>query len=88
MHFAATAGSRLGAEAVADLACSGIFNLRHYQGLADELGGRSQFFSSMAGASEALVPGVFEDGAPVATGAPLGAIGDRVNGGSLAGRTK
>jgi GT2 family glycosyltransferase len=68
LHFAARAGNRVGAEALTDLPCSGMFNLRHYQGIADELGGRAQFFASMARAAEAPVPGVFEDGV---NGAPL-----------------
>ncbi len=42
--FIATAGNRLGLERVARHAYSGIFNLLHYQGVADELGGRRQFF--------------------------------------------
>jgi glycosyltransferase involved in cell wall biosynthesis len=63
MYFAARAGSRLGGEALADLACSGMFNLRHYQGIADELGGRTHFFAAMARAAERPVPGVFEDAA-------------------------
>jgi GT2 family glycosyltransferase len=32
--------------AIARMAYSGIFNLRHYQGIADELGGRKAFFSA------------------------------------------
>lgn len=71
MHFAARAGGRLGSAALADLACSGIFNLRHYQGIADELGGRTHFFSTMAGAAEAPVPGVLEDDGPLANGASM-----------------
>jgi hypothetical protein len=30
------------------LAYSGIFNLRHYQGIADEMGGRTPFFTAIA----------------------------------------
>jgi GT2 family glycosyltransferase len=33
-------------------AYSGIFNLRHYQGIADELGGRQAFFDAMAAARQ------------------------------------
>ena len=29
------------------LACSGIFNLRYFQGIADQLGGRNKFFASL-----------------------------------------
>jgi glycosyltransferase involved in cell wall biosynthesis len=68
MRLAAHTGGRLGSERAADLACSGIFNLRHYQGIADELGGRAAFFSNMgaaagARAAAAPAPGVFEDDA-------------------------
>ncbi|MEZ4681173.1 MAG: hypothetical protein R2932_43865 [Caldilineaceae bacterium] len=41
-------GSRLGLEWVPQRAYSGIFNLRHYQGVTDELGGRQQFFNLVA----------------------------------------
>jgi GT2 family glycosyltransferase len=37
-------GDRLGAEAQARHCFSGIFNLRHYQGIADELGGAASFW--------------------------------------------
>lgn len=33
-------------DAITRMAYSGIFNLRHYQGIADELGGRKAFFSA------------------------------------------
>jgi glycosyltransferase involved in cell wall biosynthesis len=36
-------------QSVSKWACSGIFNLRYFQGLADELGGRDQFFSGVKG---------------------------------------
>ncbi len=39
LALAARAGDRLGREAVPRHAYSGIFNLRYYQGMADELGG-------------------------------------------------
>jgi glycosyltransferase involved in cell wall biosynthesis len=68
MHFAARAATRLGSDRLAGLAYSGIFNLRHYQGVADELGGRARFFSSMTRAAEAPVPGVFQDDAASANG--------------------
>jgi glycosyltransferase involved in cell wall biosynthesis len=38
-----------GQERVAGMAYSGIFNLRHYQGIADELGGRDLFYAGVAG---------------------------------------
>lgn len=79
LRVAAHAGSRLGSETVADLACSGIFNLQHYRGIADELGGRRAFFEMMARAAEAPVPGVLEDGAASANAAAL------VNSSSMAG---
>lgn len=74
MRFAALAGSRLGCHVVADLACSGTFNLRYYEGIADELGGRTPFFSAMAaptGSRAAEAPGVFEKSADVVNEAPL-----------------
>lgn len=40
----AEVGSKLGLEWIPQRAYSGIFNLRHYQGVTDELGGRRQFF--------------------------------------------
>jgi glycosyltransferase involved in cell wall biosynthesis len=83
MRMAALAGSRLGSEAIADLACSGMFNLRHYQGIADELGGRRQFFETMARAAEAPVPGVFEGGAPLPEDAPALAGGSQTGRGTL-----
>lgn len=42
---------------LARIAYSGIFNLRHYQGVADELGGRAKFFACVAGARPTQVPG-------------------------------
>ena len=82
LQLAARTGNRLGGTSVADLACSASFNLRHYQGIADELGGRAQFFASMARAAEAPVPGVLEDGAAVTSTAPL------VDTGTVIGQTK
>jgi GT2 family glycosyltransferase len=46
-------GDRFSLARVTRLSCSGIFNLRHYQGIADELGGRAAFF---AGAAQATTP--------------------------------
>jgi GT2 family glycosyltransferase len=34
---------------LANLACSAVFNLRYYQGVADEMGGRKSFLASLAG---------------------------------------
>ncbi|HEU4325429.1 MAG TPA: exopolysaccharide biosynthesis glycosyltransferase EpsD [Roseiflexaceae bacterium] len=48
LRLAAEAGSRLRLEPVTRAAYSGIFNLRHYQGVADELGGREHFFAQLA----------------------------------------
>jgi GT2 family glycosyltransferase len=48
LRLAAGLGDRLGIERVPRLAYSGIFNLRHYQGIADELGGRQAFFAGVA----------------------------------------
>jgi GT2 family glycosyltransferase len=39
-------------ERVPNVAYSGIFNLNHYQGIADELGGREKFFAATRQASE------------------------------------
>ncbi|MFZ1397680.1 MAG: exopolysaccharide biosynthesis glycosyltransferase EpsD [Candidatus Promineifilaceae bacterium] len=40
-------GHRLGKTAVSRMAYSAIFNLRHYQGIADELGSRKAFFQAV-----------------------------------------
>jgi GT2 family glycosyltransferase len=74
LRIAAHTGGRLGSNRVADLACSGIFNLRYYRGIADELGGRANFFTTMAQAAAAPVPGVLED-APLVSGAAMAARG-------------
>lgn len=39
---------RLGAERLVEMTHSGIFNLRYYQGIADELGGRKRFFTQVS----------------------------------------
>jgi GT2 family glycosyltransferase len=49
---AAWLGSRLGVETVPRYAYSGIFNLSYYQGMADELGGESQFWQLLETAQE------------------------------------
>lgn len=47
LRLAAAIADRLGQEQLCLSAYSGIFNLRHYQGVADELGGRRHFFAEM-----------------------------------------
>jgi GT2 family glycosyltransferase len=50
--------ARLGLSLPARLAYSALFNLRHYQGIADELGGRDAFFAGVAAARvRPLYPG-------------------------------
>ncbi len=49
MKLLAITGKNTGFNPLIRLACSSIFNLRHYQGVADELGGRQLFFSGVAG---------------------------------------
>ena len=46
---AAAIAHKFGQERLAGMAYSGIFNLRHYQGIADELGGRDLFYAGVAG---------------------------------------
>jgi hypothetical protein len=36
-----------GLSGLTNLACSGLFNLRYYQGVADGLGGRAAFFAGL-----------------------------------------
>lgn len=43
------AGDRLCLDALIRLACSSTFNLRLYQGMADELGGRQRFYKGVTG---------------------------------------
>ncbi len=40
-------GDRFGLERMVEMTHSGMFNLRYYQGIADELGGRIQFFGQV-----------------------------------------
>jgi len=47
----ALAGDRAGVEAIPRYAFSGIFNLLHYQGIADELGGAVAFWSEVGKAA-------------------------------------
>lgn len=49
MKGLAKASGQLGLDGLIRLACSSMFNLRLYQGMADELGGRQQFFSGLTG---------------------------------------
>jgi GT2 family glycosyltransferase len=37
-------GDKLNLHKISSLACGGMFNLQHYQGIADQLGGRQAFF--------------------------------------------
>ena len=41
------AGDIIGSSRLTHFSCSGIFNLQHYQGIADELGGRETFFTAL-----------------------------------------
>ena len=52
LRHVAEVGSLIGWEWIPQRAYSGIFNLRHYQGVTDELGGRQQFFHLIAQAAE------------------------------------
>jgi hypothetical protein len=61
LRVAAQAGHRLGSQTVPRMAYSGIFNLRYYQGMADELGSRDAFFAGMARTELPPVPGVLEE---------------------------
>ena len=50
MRYAAGFGHKFNIKILPRLAYSGIFNLRHYQGVADELGGRRKFFAGVESA--------------------------------------
>lgn len=52
LRHVAAVGSLIGWEWLPQRAYSGIFNLRHYQGVTDELGGRQQFFHLVAQSAE------------------------------------
>jgi GT2 family glycosyltransferase len=41
-------GSKANADRLVHMACSGIFNVRHYQGISDQLGGRTAFYKGVA----------------------------------------
>jgi GT2 family glycosyltransferase len=47
LRMAADTGERLGNKMLVRFAHSGMFNLRYYQGIADELGGRKQFLARL-----------------------------------------
>lgn len=47
LKHTATLSHHLGRQRLAQVAYSGIFNLRYYQGMADELGGRDHFFAEV-----------------------------------------
>lgn len=52
----ATVAHLLGMSKFARMSYSAIFNLRHYQGIADELGGREKFFSQVAQSTSYIGP--------------------------------
>lgn len=53
LGLAAMTGNRLGLARLSQMAHSGIFNLRYYQGITDELGGRSPFLRQLDGSPPA-----------------------------------
>jgi glycosyltransferase involved in cell wall biosynthesis len=55
-------GHQLKIAKIPRMAYSGIFNLRHYQGISDELGGRRHFFEGVANATEEVEPPGSEKG--------------------------
>jgi hypothetical protein len=42
------AGELIKSDDLQRMACSGIFNLKYYQGVSDELGGRQAFYTELA----------------------------------------
>jgi hypothetical protein len=48
LEKAALSSFKFGLKNLVAQAYSGIFNLRYYQGVADQLGGRDAFFSSLS----------------------------------------
>lgn len=58
---------RLGIFSIARFGYSGIFNLRYYQGIADELGGRARFFAAAQLAPEPDSPRAVSPPQPVRT---------------------
>lgn len=53
---AALIGESIGISKIPRMGYSAIFNLRHYQGISDELGGRQLFFEQVAQATEYIGP--------------------------------
>jgi GT2 family glycosyltransferase len=66
LRLAGQAGHLLRLPFLSRYAYSGIFNLRHYQGIADELGGRHAFFEALVQARQQPAPTPEEE----AKGAP------------------
>ena len=50
------AAEPVGARRIQRMACSGLFNLRHAQGVADELGGRLAYYAARARADHSIDP--------------------------------
>ena len=58
LKISATVGDKLNQPKLTKMAYSGLFNLQHYQGVSDELGGRKQFFDGVKSVhSKPPVPG-------------------------------
>jgi GT2 family glycosyltransferase len=51
-------GERTNLYSMTDLVCSATFNLNYYQGIADQLGGRSKFFNGLKDYPGRVVPSV------------------------------
>lgn len=70
LHLMGRAGHALNSRQLPRFAYSGIFNLRYYQGIADELGGRKAFFSGVAEnvRETGTVPGVYQNPTPTTEG--------------------
>jgi len=49
-------GHKTGVDSLPHAACSGIYNLRHFQGMADELGGRQAFYYNLTNGYPAAEP--------------------------------
>ncbi|MCB0060919.1 MAG: hypothetical protein KDE19_02345 [Caldilineaceae bacterium] len=56
LRIVAEVATFFGMRSVSQLAYSGIFNLRHFQGVTDELGGRKQFFRLVAQTAKSVNP--------------------------------
>jgi len=75
LKFAAQCGDRCNLAALPRVSFSGIFNLRYYQGVADELGGRAKFFARVARAEKpARVPGEESREQSIIWGEDFGAV--------------